>query len=133
MTPTERERYAANDIHQWAGNHKVYFVGAQRDIRQMKGGRFFYPDSFKIIARIPLPEPPPQPRNEELMGAGSLRAQSQTSGGQSIQPPPLGGRIPFAQQGGSPRFSRPGGGIFGLDFLQGERELVIAEWKYPDR
>jgi hypothetical protein len=132
MAPNQRERYAANDIHQWAGNHKVYFVGAQRDIRQMKGGWFFYPDSFKIIARIPLPEPPPQPRNEELMGAGSLRAQNQTSGGQNTQPPPLGGRIPFAQQGGKPRFSRPGGGIFGLDFLQGEKELVIAEWQYPD-
>jgi hypothetical protein len=23
--------------------------------------------------------------------------------------------------------------MFGLDYLQGEKELVIAEWKYPDR
>jgi 4-amino-4-deoxy-L-arabinose transferase-like glycosyltransferase len=130
MTPTERERYAANDIHQWAGNHKVYFVGIQRDLRLTQGW-FFYPDSFKIIARIPLPEPPPQPRNEGLMDAGRLRAQNQTSGGQNIQRPALGGRIPLAQQGGNPRFGRPGGGTIGLDFLQEEKELVIAEWKYP--
>jgi 4-amino-4-deoxy-L-arabinose transferase-like glycosyltransferase len=132
MTQTERERYAANDIHQWAGNHKVYFVGTERDLRRTRGGWFLYPDSFKIIARIPLPEPPPQPRNEGLMGAGRPREQNQTSGGQSTQPPPLGGRFPSTQQGGSPRFARPGGGIFGLDFLQGEKELVIAEWKYSE-
>ena len=131
MTPTERERYAANDIHQWAGNHKVYFVGIQRDIRQTRGGGFFYPDSFKIIARIPLPEPPPQPRNEELMGVGSPREQNQTSGGQNTQPPSLAGRFPSTQQGGKPRFGRPGGGMFGPAFLQGEKELVIAEWRYP--
>jgi hypothetical protein len=65
------------------------------------------------------------------MGAGRLRSQNQTSGGQNIQPPPLGGRFPSTQQGDNPRFSRPGGGTFGLDFLQGEKELVIAEWKYP--
>ena len=63
----ERERYVANDIHQWAGNHKIYFVGTQREIRQTQGGWFFYPDSFKIVARIPLPEPPPQPRDAGLM------------------------------------------------------------------
>jgi hypothetical protein len=108
MTPTERERYAANDIHQWAGNHKVYFVGTQREIRQTQGGGFFYPGSFKVIASIPLPEPPPQA-------------------------PPFEGRLPSAQQGGNPRFGRPGGGMFGLDYLHGEKELVIAEWKYPDR
>ena len=133
MTPRQRESYAANDIHRWAGNHKVYFVGIQRDFQQTQGGGFFYPDSFKIIARSPLPEPPPQPRNEGSMSAGRLRAQNQTNGGQNTQPPPLGGRFPLAQYGGSPRFSRPGGGLFGLDFLQGEKELVIAEWKYTDR
>jgi hypothetical protein len=130
MTPKERERYVANDIHQWAGNHKIYFVGTQREIRQTQGGWFFYPDSFKIVARIPLPEPPPQPRDAGLMGPGRLRAQDQTSGSQSIQPPPSGGRFPSAQQG-TPRFGRPRGGMFGLDYLQGEKELVIAEWKYP--
>jgi hypothetical protein len=128
MTPKERERYMANDIHQWAGNHKIYFVGTQREIRQTQGGWFFYPDSFKIVARIPLPEPPPQPRDAGLMGPERLRAQDQTSGGQSIQPPPSGGRFPSAQQG-TPRFARPRGGMFGLDYLQGEKELVIAEWK----
>jgi hypothetical protein len=65
------------------------------------------------------------------MDAGRLRAQNQTSGGQNIQRPALGGRIPLAQQGGNPRFGRPGGGTIGLDFLQEEKELVIAEWKYP--
>jgi hypothetical protein len=133
MTPTERERYAANDIHQWASTHKVYFVGIQRDIRQTRSGWFFYPDSFKIIARIPLPEPPPQPRNEVPMSAGRLRAQNQTSGGQNTQPPPSAERFPSTQQGSKPRFDRPGSGMFGPDFLQGEKELVIAEWKYPDR
>jgi hypothetical protein len=133
MTPRQRESYAANDIHRWAGNHKLYFVGIQRDLRQTQGGEFSYPDSFKIIARIPLPEPPLPPRNEGLMGAGRLGTQNQTSGGQKTQPPPSKGRIPYAQPGGSPRFARPGGGLFGLDFLQGEKELVIAEWNYTDR
>ncbi|MBM4048781.1 MAG: glycosyltransferase family 39 protein, partial [Planctomycetes bacterium] len=128
----DRERMLAKDIHEWAGGRKVYYVGLEKDIQQM-WGPYFHPKALKIIARVPLPEPPPMPEPEGMMGAGMrLRSYGPPFGPLGRD---FGGRRPDGPPGppfrpGQFRPRGPGGPPFGLDFLQGEKEMVIAEWTF---
>ena len=57
MPPVEREGALAREIRRWAGGHKVYCVGTERQLLQMHGPEF-NKSRFKIVARVPVPRPP---------------------------------------------------------------------------
>lgn len=134
LTPRERERKVAEDIRAWAGEHKVYFVGTQREIDGMRG-ELFGPRSFAVLARIPLPEPrTPSPQDGAMGGPGpGPGAALGPPGGGPPRPfgpgpgfPPPGGAAP----GVPPRFGGPGGPA-GMGYLSGDKEIVIAQWTPP--
>ena len=56
----ERERAIARDIRKWAGEHKVYFVGTDAEIERFRGV-CFNSWCFKTVARVALPQAPPEP------------------------------------------------------------------------
>jgi hypothetical protein len=148
LTPAQREKKIAEDIHSWADGHKVYYVGGERDIEDM-GDDFFYAKSFKIIAKVPLPEAPPAQNQGGFgfMGGGrrfgpggdANRPGGAPGPGADARPPADGGpggffRPPDGGPGGfrfgGGRRGRGMGGMFGRGFLMGEKEAVIAEWTY---
>jgi hypothetical protein len=138
LTSDERERKIAEEIRTWAGAHKVYYVGAESEIKEMEGP-CFRSASFKIVARVPLPEAPPTSSREGFMGGmrrGFGRFPMPGGGGPpfgpGVGPPPPDGAAP-TPFGGRPRFGGFGGpgGPFGLGSLANEKEAVIAEWTLP--
>ncbi len=56
----ELQRRLARDIRAWAGQEKVYFIGAKEDIRWLKGD-CFWPDHFVDRLETELPRPPGHP------------------------------------------------------------------------
>lgn len=127
----ERERAIAVDILAWAGKRRVYYVGSETEIEGLQGP-CFNPACFKIIARVPLPEPPPDSgpsrRGFGMPGMGRFRPPDGAAGPDNMGP----GGAP-APPGMDPPWRRGGrrGGFMGRrGSLMGEKELVIAEWMY---
>lgn len=148
LTLAEREKKIAGDVIKWAGGHKVYYVGTERDLQEMQG-ECFNRRYFQIIAKVSLPEAPPLQERGGFMGGMRFRFPADANrpgapaGGPpdaapgpppppGVGPPPAGlpdGAGPFGFRGGR-RFRGMGGGMFGLGFLAGEKEVVIAKWIY---
>jgi len=142
MRPFGRERAVAWDVSTWAGDRKVYYVGSERDIERM-AGFYFNQRNFRVIARVPLPEPPAPDEPEGMMGAGFRRHPPDDVGrprptqehGKPESPdaaprPDKPGRPGFGPGGRGPR--KPGGNraLARWAFLTKEKELVIAEWTW---
>ncbi|NOZ22620.1 MAG: hypothetical protein GXP25_16205 [Planctomycetes bacterium] len=141
LDPWDQEYEMAHDLHKWAGDHKIYYIGPEEELKQMPG-LWFNERAFKIVARIPLPEPPPMPEREGMMGGGR---RPQPQGGPDRMGP---GRGRFPMPPGGPGFGPPGadmrqrfrrfgdrrrgkGGPMGrMAALLDEKELVVAEWVY---
>ena len=155
LRPYEIEDAVAQDITAWVGDHKVYMIGTQADLEELRGSAF-NSRAFTIVARVALPTAPPQTSRG---GPGGMGGGPPGMGG---GPPDQGGpggmggppddgfgpRDRFGQGGrmGGPggtsrsrgssrrgaqggRSRRRGGGCAGsFNFLDGATELVIAEW-----
>ncbi len=61
MTAREREAALARELREWAGPGKVYYVGTERELAHMPPA-LFGPRSFRVVARVPIPEPPALPQ-----------------------------------------------------------------------
>jgi hypothetical protein len=154
MSRPEQAYALANDVDTWAGDKKVYFVGTEEALEQMRGP--FGQGTFRIVARVTLPESPPMPDAGRRRGPG--RMPGGPGGAGTPGGPPGGGpvgRIGPGPDGGGPdgmgpafpraagrdarqtQRSRPGGmggpvggpmgGPMGGASRYGD-ELVIAEW-----
>ncbi|MHC4915046.1 MAG: ArnT family glycosyltransferase [Planctomycetota bacterium] len=133
LSPQEQERKLAAELKKWAAEGKVYYLGTEEELAEMRG-LFFNPQAFKVIAREKLPEAPPMPearRRPGRRGAPPPRDPGAAGG-------PGGRARPAAPDGGkdAPRGGRrfPGrrgrrGGLRGNPFGDA-KELVIAEWSY---
>ncbi len=109
--PQERWLRIKEDILEWAGKHRVYYVGDERGIEDVEwaiGG------AFEVVARIPVPgfESREMPKGKRLPGG----------------PNPPRFRPPFAAWQGPPppRIDGPPGRE---RFPSHTAELVIAEWR----
>ncbi|MEW6356156.1 MAG: glycosyltransferase family 39 protein [Planctomycetota bacterium] len=153
MDPWDQEYEIAHSLHQWAGNGKVYYLGTEKELGEMQG-LWFNNKAFKVMARIPLPEAPPRPEPDGMMGGGFRRPRRGDGppgppGGPDGIGPPGGG---FPMPPGGPGFGPPGGdmrppfGPFGdrrrgmggpmggpmgrMSSLLEAKEMIIAEWSY---
>ena len=131
MTPEEKARQVAADICSWAGQRKVYYIGGQEEIERMQG-ESFAPQFFKVVARVPLPDPRtsfPGGFMGGFPGPGGGPPGGGPPGGPMFGPPPF----PIFPPGRG--MGPPGGpGGPGAPGSLGETEVVIAEWTYrpPD-
>lgn len=126
LSPEEMEIMMAAEVSEWAGERKVYYVGTSDEFDNLPGG-MFGKASMKEVARIDLPEAPPQP--ESKRGRGGFRGRPRGGpggfrpGGRMDDRTGRGGRFP-----GRRRFPGMGGGIMGRGFPGEAKEIVIAEW-----
>ena len=107
--PWEQEFFIACELDEWAGKNRLCYVGPEDGMERMRSASFG-PDSFKVVARIGLPEPPSEP---EMSGRTGGRRP----------PPGAAGRMP----GGFPPRGK-GGPMGRMGFGADVKELVIAEW-----
>ncbi len=155
LSGRELEQAVAEDIQSWAGDKDIWFVGSETQLENMAGA-YFNQQSFEIVARVDLPDPPPQSNlmgrrgmfgMRGMPGAGNARRpgggartpdagappQPPDRGGApgTNRPPPPGG--PQGMGGGRPMGGPPGmGGGMGMGSFQGEKQLVIARWTGGD-
>ncbi len=138
LSAEDRERKIAEDIRRWAAGGKVYLVSTERDMERMRGP-VFGSRSFRVVARVSLPDPPPTPRRDGFMGGGRFRPDGDRppappGPGPDAGPPPPPGAGPRDGGFGFPFGGRQRGGMggpFGMGFLAGEKEVVLAEWTLP--
>jgi len=140
LLPPEQELEAAKALSKWAGERKVYFVGPEYALEQMRG-LMFNAECFKIVGRIKLPEPPPMEGPEGPMGRragrGRVAGPDRPGGEPDLPAPPGGGAMPPGAgvrgmppgAGGVP----PAGGRMGQRIHAYTREYVIAEWTYDPK
>ncbi len=125
LPPREQERRMARGLHGWTGEHKVYYVGTESELAELRG-LMFNRKAFRVVARIALPEAPPAPergRGPGMPGRGRRLPAPGPGGPGDARRRPGGDGRGFPRRGrGGPRGRR--------NFLQGEKELVIAEWSY---
>ena len=134
MTNREREQAVAQDLRAWAGEGRVLFVGTEDELAAVGGWRFSR-RQFRVLARVALPAPPPEPESSRRMGrpgrgrgGGPPPMRGMPPGGPMMGP---GGFAPGGMGGGRPNRMmggrrRPGGGPF-ANFM-GIEEVVVAEW-----
>ncbi|MBT4817891.1 MAG: hypothetical protein HON70_19450, partial [Lentisphaerae bacterium] len=116
--PFERERSIAWDISEWAGEHKVYYIGTAEELEQLPSS-YFSEENMRILARFTLPEAPKRREPEGMMGAGARRPnRGAQDGPPGMEGPPDGAmgeggdqfrQRPGAQQGMGGRQDRFGG------------------------
>jgi hypothetical protein len=142
------QRATAQDIRTWSQGGSIYFVGSEAELQNVSG-TYLNQQSFEIVARVDLPDPPQQlsmtkmggmpgmgnvPGMRRMPGIGDTRRMGDMPrmpdmggppGMNRMQPmgglPGVGGRPPI---GGPPGM----GGGMGVAFPQGEKHLVIAKW-----
>jgi len=129
LSPSERRERIAADLDEWAGERRVYFVGSEDELAQIEQATFTE-GSFRILARVELPQSPP------MTERGRMGPGMPPFGGPGLAGPPGDGPSgdfsrPESDQRGQ-RQDRPGmfggGPMGGPGSFVGERELVIAEW-----
>ncbi len=150
MPASEKEVALVAALKAWAGESKVYFVGAETELDGL-GAHGFSKSEFKIVQRIALPDPPEEPLNgmggmggmlggRRNRGGGGPRNRGNWGGGPpgpggpgGMPPPPPGGGggFPPPGPGGPGGWGGPGGpggpgGFGGRRF--DVKEYVIAEW-----
>jgi len=129
LRPLERERAVAQDMRDWAEGKTIYYLGTEEEIKGMRGS-YFHPENFEIIARIKMPERPPDPRREGMMGAAGMPRRPN----RDTPAPQDGARSPAQGPGRAGAAQRPAANRpRGRDFLRGGDELVIAKWSYAFR
>ena len=139
MSQVEQAQALAADVDKWAGAHKVYFVGPEDELSGLRGP--FGERTFKIVARVKLPEAPAM--NEMRSGPGGMPMPPGPGfggGGVTIPIGPGGPRVardgPDLRDRSGPdiardrAFRRRLGGMGGPGGPGGQYgdELVIAEW-----
>jgi hypothetical protein len=112
---SDREEKFAEDVTKWAGEHHVYLVGSESEVREGLGQGL---GKVTIIARVNLPE-------ASAMGGpgGAMMGRGIVPGGGMNRIP---GRFRGPMGGGGPTAGRRPG--MGFDRPQGDREIVIAQW-----
>jgi 4-amino-4-deoxy-L-arabinose transferase-like glycosyltransferase len=137
---TQRENKFTTDVLTWAGKHKVYLIGSEAEVRDTmlpRGG------DIKIVAKVEMPEAPvmQNQRGTGMAGPGG-GGRGRGMGGPGMMGPG-GQRGGFGAGPGGGGFGGPGGGGFRgpggggmgggpMGMMNGERELVIAQW-IPER
>jgi hypothetical protein len=109
---SDREEKFAEDVTKWAGDHQVYLIGSESEVRDGLGDAL---GKVKIIARVTVPEAPAM---GGVGGARMGRGMAPTGGMNRRFRGPRGG-------GGPTGGRRPG---MGFDGPPGDREIVIAQW-----
>jgi hypothetical protein len=110
LRPLERERALKDDVLDYADGRQIIYVGTETELENMRGA-YFHPDNFHVLARTPLPTPPPT-RRQSQRPRRATRPESPSAA-------PRQREGPAAQD----RPRRPG-----LDPLHGAREIVVARW-----
>jgi hypothetical protein len=119
---SDREEKFADDVSRWAGDHNVYLVGSETEVRAGLGDGL---GKVKIIARIDPPEAPPTGgpgggmMGRQMGPGGAINRGRVRFGG------PMGGGGAPMGAGGPMVGRRPG---MGMDGPQGDREMVLAQW-----
>jgi hypothetical protein len=114
----DRERAFADDVAAWAAGQPVFYVGTEPEIKGLRGA-LFHPENFRIVARAPMPEIPPEPERDLGFGGGRGAGRSARDAND-----PRGAALYDIRR----RFARGVGGLMRGDFLGGEKEMVIAVW-----